>query len=262
MRNSRIYSYTIVNGLIQKLQLEFPRGAPLGSVFLQRSGISNDLAAQYVRSGWLVRLGRGVFMHAGDQLQLDPTLVFLESKIPGLHVAAKSALARHGYRQNLSASQSIVLWGAPKARLPEWFSDRFSARYNRTQLFLQPASEVSGLSRLPESPNGPLVSEPELALLEMLSEVGLSQEISEARGIMENMRQIRVKRLLHWLLCCKRVKAVRLCAHWSRELELPWAEQVIAGIPDTMLKHRWVGSVNNGGTLSLPAMHHHQPKQG
>jgi hypothetical protein len=52
---------------------------------LRRSGISNDLAAQYVRSGWIQRLGRGVFMHTGDQLQLDPTLVFLESKIASFH---------------------------------------------------------------------------------------------------------------------------------------------------------------------------------
>jgi hypothetical protein len=248
-----------VDDRIKRLQLDFPRGAPIGSAFLRRSGFSNDLSAQYVRSGWIERLGRGVFIHAGDQLQLDPTLVFLESKIPELHVAAKSALARHGYRQNLSASESVVLWGDPKARLPDWFLDRFSGRYNRTQLFSSPLS--AGLFRLPESPNGPLVSEPELALLEMLSEVGLSQELSEARAIMESMRHIRVKRLLQWLQCCKRVKAVRLCAYWSRELELPWAEQVIAGIPEAMLRHRWTGSLGNGDTLNLPAMHHYQYKE-
>ena len=223
---------------------------------MRRSGISNDLSTQYVRSGWIQRLGRGVFMHAGDQLQLDPTLVFLESKIEGLHVAAKSALARLGYRQNLSASETVVLWGAPKARLPDWFIERFSGRYNSTQLFS--SSHSAGLCRLPELPNGPLVSEPELALLEMLSEVGLSQELNEARAILESMRQIRVKRLLQWIQCCKMVKAVRLCAYWSRELELPWAERVIDGIPEAMLRHRWTGTLGNGGTLNLPAMQYDQ----
>jgi hypothetical protein len=245
-----------VNDRIKKLQVDFPRGAPIGSACLRSSGISNDLSAQYVRSGWIERLGRGVFMHAGDQLQLDPTLVFLESKIEGLHIAAKSALARHGYRQNLSASESIVLWGAPKGRLPDWFVERFTGRYNRTQLFS--SSPMAGLCRLPESQNGPLVSEPELALLEMLSEVGLSQELNEARAILESMRHIRVKRLLQWIQCCKMVKAVRLCAYWSRELELPWAERVIDGIPDAMLRHRWTGTLGPGGTLNLPAMQHKQ----
>lgn len=74
---------------IKKLQLDFARGAPIGSACLRRSGISNDLSDQYVRSGFVQRLGRGVFMHTGDQLQLDPTLVFFESKITGLHVAVK-----------------------------------------------------------------------------------------------------------------------------------------------------------------------------
>lgn len=221
-------------------------------------GISNDLAAQYVRSGWIQRLGRGVFIHTGDQLQLDPALVFLESKITGLHVAAKSALARHGYRQNLSASEPVILWGAPKARLSDWFVERFGGRYNRTQLFS--LSQSAGLCRLPGLPNGPLVSEPELALLEMLSEVGLSQELNEARAILESMRQIRVKRLLQWIQCCKMVKAVRLCAYWSRELELPWAERVIAGIPDAMLRHRWTGKLANGDILNLPAMSHDRGK--
>ena len=229
-------------------------GGPFGSGCLRGSGICDDLSAQYVRAEWIQRVGRGVFMHVGDQLQLDPTLVFLESKIAGFHVAAKSALARHGYRQNLSASEPVILWGAPKARLPDWFVERFAGRYNRTQLFSSP--ESAGLCRLPESPNGPLVSEPELALLEMLSEVGLSQELNEARAIMEGMRQIRVKLLLQWIQCCKMVKAVRLCAYWSRELELPWAERVIDGIPDAMLRHRWAGRLANGGTLNLPAMLH------
>ena len=258
IHNNSIENTTIVNDRIKKLQCEFPRGTPIGSASLRRSGISNDLAAQYVRSGWLIRLGRGVFMHAGDQLQLEPTLVFLESKITGLHVAAKSALARHGYRQNLSVSESVVLWGAPKGRLPDWFMQRFAGRYNRTQLFS--SSQSAGLCRLRESPNGPLVSEPELALLEMLSEVGLSQELNEARAIMEGMRQIRVKRLLQWIQCCKMVKAVRLCALWSQELELPWADRVIAEIPEAMLRHRWTGKLANGDTLNLPAMPHIQGK--
>jgi hypothetical protein len=94
----------------------------------------------------------------------------------------------------------------------------------------------------------------------MLSEVGLFQELNEARAIMEGMRQIRVKRLLKWIQYCKMVKAVRLCAYWSRELGLPWAERVIGGIPDAMLRHRWTGKLANGDILNLPAMPHDQGK--
>ena len=240
--------------LISRVQMKLPRGAPFGSEALRRLGISNDLANQYVRSGWLVRLGRGVFMHAGDTLQPDATLVFLESRIDGLHVAAKSALARHGYRQNLLTRERLILWGQPKAELPEWFSTRFPMRYNRTQLFTETTDIQEGLGRLPEAPDGPLIAEPELALLEMLSEVGVHQELEEAQAIFEGMRQVRSKRLLYWIDRCKMVKAVRLCAYWSRQLDLPWAEKVIAGIPGKMLRSRWIARLGDGSILSLPSM--------
>jgi hypothetical protein len=248
-------------GLINQMQINLPRGAPFGSEALHELGISNDLANQYVRSGWLIRMGRGVFMHAGDTLEQDPTLVFLESRIKGLHVAAKSALARHGYRQNLSTTERLILWAPSKAELPDWFTARFPVRYNRTRLFSGASDIRAGLLCLPEAPRGPLVAEPELALLEMLSEVGVHQELAEARAIFESMRQIRTKQLLYWLEHCKRVKAVRLCATWAMQLELPWAEKVIGGIPPEMLRHRWVSRMGDGTTLSLPAMMEDAPNE-
>jgi len=240
--------------LINRLQKDLPRGAPFGSETLHGLGISNDLANQYVRSGWLIRLGRGVFMHAGDGLDLNATLAFLETRFEGLHVAAKSALARHGYRQNLTPSERLILWGPAKAELPDWFTERFPVRFNRTRLFSDAAEPRKGLVSLPELPNGPRVAEPELALLEMLSEVGVHQEMEEARAIFESMRQIRSKRLMHWLGRCRQVKAVRLCAYLATELNLPWAEKVVGEIPADMLRHRWVSRLKDGTTMILPAM--------
>jgi hypothetical protein len=193
-------------------------------------------------------------MHAGDSLALNPTLVFLESRIGGLHVAAKSALARHGYRQNLIPSERLILWGPAKAVLPAWFTERFPLRFNRTRLFSDAADAREGLVSLPEQPKGPQVAEPELALLEMLSEVGVHQEVEEARAIFESMRQIRSKRLVFWLGRCRSVKTVRLCAYWAKQLDLPWAEKVLGAIPGEMLRHRWVSRLGDGTTMILPAM--------
>ncbi|MCK5956849.1 AbiEi antitoxin N-terminal domain-containing protein, partial [Klebsiella pneumoniae] len=78
---------------IKALQTTLPRGAPLDTATLAGLGISAALAHEYVKAGWLEKLGRGVFMFAGDELQHNETLAFLEPRIPGLHVAAKTALA-------------------------------------------------------------------------------------------------------------------------------------------------------------------------
>lgn len=224
---------------------------PLDTATLQRHGISSALAHDYVKSGWLERLGRGVFMFAGDELERDPTLRFLEGKVPGLHVAAKTALAWHGFRQNVAHQETLILWGARKGSLPSWFLERFPARFSSTRLFDEELPGEFGLAPLPEAPDGPKVSAPERALLEMLSEVGVHQPIEEARGIMESIRQLRSRQLATLLEHCRTTKAIRLCVVWAKELGLPWAEKAREAVGGRTGGSRWVWRLKDGQTLIL-----------
>jgi hypothetical protein len=239
------------NNQIKKLQTGLPRGGPLDTMSLSNLGISTALAHRYVNSGWLDRLGRGVFMFPGDSLNRDASLRFLERKMPGLHVAAKTALAWHGYRHNVGYEEPMVLWGDHSGMLPEWFNKRFAARYSTPQLFDEDLPAGYGISTLPENPDGPRVSEPERALLEMLSEVGVHQEVDEARQIMEGLRQLRTARLAKLLSSCRMVKAVRLCVGWSEELGLPWAGKARVAAEGKMGTGRWVARLKDGRTLIL-----------
>jgi hypothetical protein len=244
----------MAKNLINRLQKQIPRGAPFSSAELHDLGISNDLIQQYVRSNWLERLARGVFMHAGDTLDRDSTLVFLETRIDKLHFAAKTALALHGYQHNLSKTPTPIIWGAAQSTLPDWFTKRFPCRYSGGRLFNESIDVSTRLQRLPEAPRGPLVAEPELALLEMLSEVGVNQQLDEARLIMESMRQIRSKRLGQLLAACTRVKAVRLCVYLALQMNMSWAQKALETAPVAMLQHRWVMRLPNGSTMTLPAI--------
>ena len=236
---------------IKKLQTTLPRGAPFDTARLAQLGISTALAHSYVKSGWLEKLGRGVFMFAGDTLSRDASLRFLEGKIPGLHVSARTALAWRGYRHNVAHQEPMVLWGDRSTMLPTWLPERFEARYSAPRLFDDDVPSDYGVSTLPESPNGPQVSEPERALLEMLSEVGVHQEVDEARNIMEGVRQLRTRHLMRLLAACRMVKAVRLCVVWSEELELSWASQAREAAAGRMGKGRWVARLKDGSTLIL-----------
>jgi hypothetical protein len=236
---------------IKKLQTTLPRGTPFDTARLAELGISTALAHSYVKSGWLEKLGRGVFMFAGDSLSRDATLRFLEPKIPGLHVAARSALAWRGYRHNVAHTEPLVLWGNRSGVLPDWFQHRFGSRYSAPRLFDDDVSSDYGISPLPESPDGPRAAEPERALLEMLSEVGVHQEVEEARNIMEGVRQLRTSHLTRLLAACRMVKAVRLCVVWSEELDLPWASKARAAAAGTMGTGRWVARLKDGRTLIL-----------
>jgi len=85
------------------------RGAPLGSAELKSIGVSAPLAYQYVKRGWLNKLGRGVFTLPADELQRDAKLKFLATRMPGLHVGGKTALAWRGLRHNIPARERLSL---------------------------------------------------------------------------------------------------------------------------------------------------------
>lgn len=236
---------------IKSLQTTVARGAPFDTARLQDLGISPALAYEYSKGGWLKKLGRGVFMFAGDELKREDTLCFLESRIPGLHVAAKTALAWNGFRHHVASRETTILWGERRATLPDWFTDRFPSRYSSSRIFDDTLEPDFGITEFTGAGASPRISGPERAVLEMLSEVGVHQELEEARSILEGVRQLRMRYLEPLLQNCRQVKAVRLCVAWSRELELPWAEKAREAAASKMGTGRWVGRLKNGGTLIL-----------
>jgi len=144
-----------------------------------------------------------------------------------------------------------VLWGDQPGGLPEWFKKRFAARYSASRLFHSELPFGYDITTRPDQPDGPRVSEPERALLEMLSEVGVHQELAEARHIMEGIRQLRTARLAKLLSACRMVKAVRLCVVWAEELDLPWAAKAREAAKGKMGTGRWIARLKDGSTLVL-----------
>lgn len=243
-----------MKNIIKTLRVKLPSGAPFSSQQLREAGVSNALAAKYVQSGWLERLDRGVYQFAGDTLELDATLRFIEKRLAGLHVAGKSALARHGYRYHLAFAEVTRLWGEDRAQLPEWVKERFDLRFSLRNLFYPSFPFEERVCRLPDTPEGPWVSQPEVALLEMLSEVGVSEGVEEARQIMETMRRLRERYISRVISTCRMVKAVRLCVHWAKEFKMDWAEAAWKAVPEKQRKGRWVGKMSDGRTLTLPEL--------
>jgi trimethylamine:corrinoid methyltransferase-like protein len=118
-------------------------------------------------------------------------------------------------------------------------------------LFSKKMSKGFGLHPLPETPNGVLVSEPERALLEMLSEVGVHQGVEEARNIMEGARSLRTATLATLLKHCQRVKVRLLCVQWAEELNLPWASAARTAAGTRHGQSRWTARLKNGTVLNI-----------
>jgi hypothetical protein len=190
-------------------------------------------------------------MFPNDELHCDASLKFIATRFPGLHVGGKTALAWRGVRHNLSPREHLILWGDIRRSLPEWFTSRFPSRYVSKALFSKKLPADSGLQPLPETPDGALVSVPERALLELLSDVGVCQGVEEARNIMEGVRSIRPEVLTTLLKNCLRVKVTRLCVQWAEELNLDWATAARSATKGRLGTGRWSSRLKDGTTLTL-----------
>jgi hypothetical protein len=235
----------------KQLLAELPRGEPLSTAALGARGVSAFRASDLARSGWLTHLGRGVYMLPGDTLTREGCLVYLSQRVSGFHVGSKTALDWRGIRQNVIFREVLSLWGDHPKRLPAWFTQRFDSRYQETQLFDAKLRKGFGLLPLPNGRPEILVSVPERALLELLSDVGKTHSLEETRQLVESLRTLREKTLDELLAHSTRIKVVRLAELLARDFDLPWA---------ALAKHhsqrlgggkRWIAVAKSGERLDL-----------
>jgi len=219
---------------------------------LANLGISADLAVHYVRAGWLNRLARGVFVRSGEVPGLHPSLRLLEHTVPGFHVGGKTALNWYGVRHYIAQQETLHLYGSVAAKLPAWFVKRFPAEYHRKRLFAEPPDKPLHVAQYEKRSDGPLVSVPERAMLELLSEVGVRQPLQEARELMESAYNLRADVLSELLKCCTNVKTVRLCLQLGRESSLPWVKKLNPAELPTGSERPWVSRSADGLLVLKP----------
>ncbi|MBC9882353.1 hypothetical protein G8O24_34130 [Bradyrhizobium sp. INPA01-394B] len=243
---------TIQRDKLKKLYTHLAPGTPLTSDDLAALGISADLAVHYVRAGWLQRLARGLYCRPNDPPALHPSLVLLQRSFEGLHVGGKSALDWYGIRQYLSQRPVLHLYGWKAGRLPDWFTERFPAEYHRKRLFKEEPGALLHVRPLENRKSGPLVSAPERALLEVLSEVGVRQPLQEARELVESTYSLRADLLRDLLKRCTSVKTVRLCLQLGRELSQPWAGKLDPSQLPKGSDRAWVSRSDDGLLVLKP----------
>jgi hypothetical protein len=190
-------------------------------------------------------------MLPGDTLTRDGCLAFLSERVPGFHVGGKTALAWRGVRQDVTFREVLTLWGDQPKPLPTWFTERFASHYQATQLFNTRLRKEFGLQPLPNGRPEVLVSVPERALLELLSDVGKTQSLDEARQLVETLRTLREKTLDKLLTHTTRIKVVRLAELLATDLNLPWAPLTKRHSQRVGGGKRWVAVSKSGERLDL-----------
>lgn len=239
--------------LIKKLLNSVSHEEPLSLTRLADNGISAALAAHYARSGWLERIGVGIYRLAGARLDRDQCLLFMQSRWPGLHVGGKTALAWQGIRQFLSEKEVLTLWGDRQDDLPHWFTARFPSSYSSQMLFSESVSNL-GIFTPPDLLTGVAVSMRERALLELLGDVKSAGDLDEARQLFFATAGLRLAEIGAILEGCRSVRTVRLFLVLAKQAETIDLDRLRRdfSIP-TGSSSRWIGKLADGTKLVLPA---------
>ena len=120
-----------------------------------------------------------------------------------------------------------------------------------TRLFDAELRSGFGLQPIPNGRSEILVSVPERALLELLSDVGKAQSLAETRQLVENLRTLREKPLDELLAHTPRTKVVRLAETLGNKLDLPWAATAQRHSQRIGAGKRWVAVAKSAERLDL-----------
>ncbi|OTP68673.1 Ynd [Caballeronia sordidicola] len=128
-------------------------------------------------------------------------------------------------------------------------------RYQTTRLFDDQFSLSECLKPLPLKNPSVLVSIPELALLELASDIGKrgkkGQSLEEARHLADSMRNLRADRLSELLQHCTRVKVVKLVRDLGESSGYEWGRDLQGNVDRLSAGKRWSSLGENGRRLTL-----------
>jgi Transcriptional regulator, AbiEi antitoxin, Type IV TA system/Transcriptional regulator, AbiEi antitoxin N-terminal domain len=209
-------------GKLKRLLDLWPAYVVMTSARLAELGISHGLARQYVKNGWMDRVGVGAFKRPNDSVSWTGAVESLQTQLQmGVHVGALTALAVQGYQHYLRLErEAIFLFSAPDVVLPAWFKGHdWGATIQHVATKLLP----DGLGLLVDDVQGHklTLSTPERAILECLylspDRVDLIESVEVAQGLL-TLRPDLMQVLLE---ACNSIKVRRLFLFIAEKNALP-----------------------------------------
>lgn len=211
------------------LEDQLPDGLVVDRAWLADRGFERPLVDYYLRSGALTPVARGAYRRAGPPLKWEHVVYSLHELGYAAHVGGRSALEFQGFAHYLlmQGVKQIHLYGVDK--LPGWVS-KLEAPYqltlHKTQLFDAPVAEA-----VTTKPFGhwdwPLrYATPELALLEMASEVKQATDFEVLDKLFESATSLRPQLIMSLLKNCHQVKAKRVFLWFAERHGFAWFKRL------------------------------------
>lgn len=243
-------------GKLKRLLDVWPAHVVMTSARLAELGISHGLARQYVKNGWMDRVGVGAFKRPNDNVGWAGAVESLQDQLQmPVHVGALSALAVQGYQQYLRLGhEAIFLFSAPDVVLPAWFRNRdWGAAIHLVATKLLP--DGLGLHRDDVEGHKLTLSTPERAILECLhlapDRIDLMESVEVAQGLLTLQPDL-MQALLE---ACNSIKVRRLFLFVAAKNALPVLKRLDLSRIDLGSGARSIvkgGVYHAGSRLTLP----------
>ncbi|MBX7060832.1 MAG: type IV toxin-antitoxin system AbiEi family antitoxin [Pyrinomonadaceae bacterium] len=204
-----------------------PSGVVFQSKWLSDQGYSGHLQKKYRQSNWLVSIGSGAMIRAGDQVGYEGAIYSLQEQTGStVHPGGRTALALMGKAHYLEmASQRVTLFADKTEKLPAWFREHewgVSVEFYPTS-FLPPDLGLTELERRTFSIK---VSGAARALLECLYLAPEKQDLMECYELIEGMNNLRPDQVQRLLEECRSIKVKRLFLYLAEKAGHDWFQYV------------------------------------
>lgn len=206
---------------------DVPPGFIVDSAWLEANGIGRRSAYDYVKNGWLERLGRGVFRRPVPRARPSHTIDWKSCVLSLQHimgypvqVGGMTALVLQGYGHYVSLGDETPLW-LYGSEIPNWLSKLAldaSLRTRNSSLFDDPETgltqervgQATGSSGVSPWDWAIKMSTAERAVLEVLDELPQHESFDNLDRVFEGLTTLRPKLLVSLLNDCRKIKVRRL----------------------------------------------------
>lgn len=207
---------------INYLRQQSPTNGILLTSWLEKNGFSRSEIQGYTKSGWLQRIGMGVYQFAGDAPSLYGILVSYQKQVDlKYHIGAASALELKGFSHYIAMGKPTAVVFAPvRPPLPKWLSD---AKLDMNLAVV--SSKVigtAGIEQIDYQGQTLAVSSPERAIMECILLSPSRYDLMDVYYLMEMLTSLRVAIVQRLLEECTSVKVKRLFLYMAEKARHRW----------------------------------------
>lgn len=208
---------------LNQVLLDWKSGDVHGLRWFEEREIGQRQAFSFFEAGFLEKVGPGVFKRKGDSLSPFGVVRFMQEELNlKVHLAGRSALELHGHSHYLSLGDKklVYLLSYEIKSIPKWLlslGQEFEVIFKKSSLL----SHEGFLTEVENDGFTVKASCRELAILEFIENLDLSNGLETAQNYTESLVTLREDVLQNVLEECKSVQVKRVFLYLAEKVKLP-----------------------------------------